>query len=106
MIPVDPWMLELVINPPSPTRNTVLATAELAKKDWPIDNGPINQMPIIEKAQSARLTAPAVSLWDRQIYIGNALDSRNMVQKDLTPEQIAEGQWFTRQCINYLSHCP
>ena len=36
----------------------------------------------------------------------NALYNRNRVQKHLTPEQIAEGQRLTRQCINDLSLCP
>ena len=36
----------------------------------------------------------------------NALYNRNRVQKHLTPEQIAEGQRLSRQCINDLSLCP
>ena len=36
----------------------------------------------------------------------NALNDRNRMQKRLTPEQIAEGQRLTRQCIKDLRRCP
>ena len=36
----------------------------------------------------------------------DALNNRNRVHKYLTPEQIAEGQRLSRQCINDLSLCP